>query len=387
MALLMSAPKKILHLHSSFSLGGKEARAVRLMNLFGASASHSILSSMPDALGARDAIDSHIKVDFPGDAAPALHGKPGMVRYRQLVAYMAQFDLVLSYNWGAMDGVMAHRLGSLGLLGVAGKALPLLIHHEDGFDADEQKRLNWKRNAFRRIGLGSATALIVPSRTLEGISRKIWKQPASRVHRISNGIPLRAYHAAPRPDAIPGFVRKADDIVIGTIAGLRTVKNLSLMIRAMHHVPPFVRLVIVGEGPERDMLLAIATELGVADRVLFPGFLPHPYSYVGHFDIFALSSHSEQFPIALVEAMAAARPVVATRVGDVPHMVSEANRVHITPEGDLAAFARSLNALACNPGLRSDLGIANQAKAMAEFDESQMVAAYAQLYGLLNPLT
>src|SRR3546814_6450015 len=96
-------PIRILHLHSSFSLGGKEARAVRLMNLMGDRAHHSILSAMPGALGARDAIDPAIIVDFPKDAPP-LHGKPSLGRYRDLANYMTRFDLVLSHNWGAMDG-------------------------------------------------------------------------------------------------------------------------------------------------------------------------------------------------------------------------------------------------------------------------------------------
>jgi glycosyltransferase involved in cell wall biosynthesis len=383
--------KRILHLHSSFSLGGKEARATRLMNLFGNSATHSILSAVPDAMGARDAIDPCVHVSFPGDAAPALHGKPGLSRYRELAAYFTKFDLILSYNWGSMDGVMAHRMAKMGLLGAGpagwrGADLPPLIHHEDGFNADEREKLNWKRNWFRRLALGTASKLVVPSRTLEGIARKVWHQPGHRVQRIGNGIPLAAYQSTPKPDAIPGFVRKPGDIIVGTIAGLRPVKNLGMLVQALHHVPPFVRLIIVGEGPEHDSLVALAKEMGVADRLLLPGFLRNPHDYVGHFDIFALTSHSEQFPIALVEAMAAARPVVSTRVGDVGHMVSEANRPHITPAGDLALFARALNALACDSGLRSDLGIANQAKAFAEFDEAHMVSAYAALYGLPQPL-
>src|SRR3546814_4571795 len=102
-------PIRILHLHSSFSLGGKEARAVRLMNLMGDRAHHTILSAVPGALGARAAIDPAITVDFPSDA-PELHGKPSLARYRELARYFCDFDLVLSYNWGAMDGVMACRV-------------------------------------------------------------------------------------------------------------------------------------------------------------------------------------------------------------------------------------------------------------------------------------
>src|ERR1700761_6936061 len=124
-------PVRVLHLHSTFSLGGKEARAVRLMNAFGDAAKHVVLSAVPDALGARDAIDPGIAVEFPGDAAPSLIGLPGPRRYRRFARYMAGFDLVLSYNWGAMDGVAARRLYA-GIM-----TLPPLIHHEDGFNADE----------------------------------------------------------------------------------------------------------------------------------------------------------------------------------------------------------------------------------------------------------
>jgi len=102
---------RILHLHSTFSMGGKEARAVRLMNAFDGAAQHTVLSAVPGALGARSAIWPQIVADFPDEGeAPALAGRPGLARYWRLARYMAGFDLVLSYNWGAMDGVMAHRL-------------------------------------------------------------------------------------------------------------------------------------------------------------------------------------------------------------------------------------------------------------------------------------
>ena len=117
-------PIRILHLHSSFSLGGKEARAVRLMNLMGDRAHHVILSAVPGALGARAAIDPAIVVDFPADA-PALHGTPSRARYRELARYFCDFDLILSYNWGAMDGVMARRLFGAR----RPDAMPDLIHH------------------------------------------------------------------------------------------------------------------------------------------------------------------------------------------------------------------------------------------------------------------
>lgn len=102
------AAVRILHLHSNFDLGDAQSRTVRLMNHFGNQAEHTVLSAVSDAFGAADALDRRVKVSFPKDAAPSLTGMPSMGRYRRLAAYMKKFHLVLSYNFGAMDGVMAH---------------------------------------------------------------------------------------------------------------------------------------------------------------------------------------------------------------------------------------------------------------------------------------
>lgn len=362
---------RILHCHSTFNLGGKEARCVRLMNAFGDAAEHVILSAMPEKTGARDAIDRGVKVDFPADA-PSLQGKPGPVRYAKLARYMRRFDLVLTYNWGSFDAVMARRL-------LGG---PPLIHHEDGFNEDEAVRLNPKRSLYRRLGLPGAFRLVVPSHRLERIARDVWHRPSERIARIPNGIALAAYRKPPVEGAIPGFARERDEIVIGTVAGLRAVKNLPRLVRAfagMTHKA--ARLVIVGEGAESETIAAEARATGVASRLLMPGFLARPADWIGHFDIFALSSDSEQQPISLIEAMAAGLPAVATDVGDVASMVADDNRPLIVDPADEAAFSAALDTLADRDDLRREIGLANREKAEALYDEQAMIAAYARLYG------
>ncbi|WP_338425265.1 glycosyltransferase [Sphingopyxis kveilinensis] len=361
-------PVRILHLHSSFSLGGKEARAVRLMNLMGGRARHTILSAVPEALGAREAIDPAIGVDFPQDAPP-LHGKPSLDRYRMLARYMGGFDLVLSYNWGAMDGVMAHRIFS------RRNRLPPLIHHEDGFNEDESVRRNWKRNMFRRLALPTAQALVVPSTLLERIAADEWRAGERAV--IRNGIDTASYQAPPSV-AIPGLQRRPGEVVIGTVAGLRKVKDLPRLVRAVATLPSNVRLAIVGEGPERDAIKAQAAACGLADRLVMPGFMAKPARWIGHFDLLALSSLSEQAPIAVIEAMAAGLPVVSPDVGDVAAMVSEANRPYVA--ADEAGFRAALTQLCEQASLRADVGAANRRAAAARFDESDMVGAYEKLY-------
>ncbi len=359
---------RVLHCHSTFALGGKEARAVRLMNAFGARARHTILSAVPGAFGARDAIAAGVAVDFPADA-PSLTGRPSVARYAELARYMRAFDLILTYNWGAMDAVMARRIH---------RGLAPLVHHEDGFNLDESIRLKTERNLMRRLALGAAAAVVVPSATLETIALDTWKQPRARVVRIANGIATGAYAKRPRPGAIAGLRRRPGETVIGTVAGLRPVKNLPRLVRAALSIPA-TRLVIVGEGPEREAIVATARGMGVEDRLVMPGFLPEPHRYLGLFDIFALSSDSEQFPIALVEAMAAGLPVVTTHVGDVAVMLPPA-QLQFVAALDEFALAGALRQLVADANLRATMGAANRQLATIAYDENTMISRYAALY-------
>lgn len=367
----MAQPVNILHLHSTFNLGGKEARAVRLMNAFGDRARHTIVSGMPDQLSARDSIATGIKYEIAQDPPP-LTGRPSVARFEAIARYMRRFDLVLTYNWGAIDGVMAKR--------VFGKNTPPLVHHEDGFNSDEATGLKRERNYYRRVALPAAYALVVPSEALHRIALDVWKQPEKRVYRIVNGIATQAYFGTCDPKAIPGFRRKPGEIVVGTLAGLRDVKDLPMLVRAVGGCSSRIRLVIVGEGPERERIADTAENMGIADTVLLPGFLREPHKFVGLFDIMAMSSKSEQFPISVIEGMAAGLPIVAPAVGDVPHMVAPENADFITRFKGEVPIRDAIEKLARDAMLRASIGAANRAKAAAEFDEATMVARYVNLY-------
>jgi glycosyltransferase involved in cell wall biosynthesis len=369
---LPDRPLRILHAHSTFSLGGKEARAVRLMNAMSDEAQHVIWSAMPDRLSARDAIDPSVKVDFPADAPP-LAGSPTPARLRRLAAFMKPFDLILTYNWGAFDAVMAKRM-------FGG---PSLIHHEDGFNEDEAVRLKPARNLYRRLGLPAAHRLVVPSRRLEEIALTRWGQRPDRLTRISNGVPVDRFERSPEPGSIPGLERRPGEIVVGTAAGLRRVKNLPLLVRAFSQALPAqtqVRLVIVGEGPEAAAIEREASAWGVEQSLLMPGFLTDPARWIGHFDVFALSSDTEQQPISLMEAMAAGCAVVATKVGDVPSMLPGPAAPFLVEPGDESGFARALRTLLGDRELRRQLGEANLNRACEQFDEADMIVKYVSLY-------
>jgi glycosyltransferase involved in cell wall biosynthesis len=366
-------PIHILHLHSTFNLGGKESRAVRLMNAFGDKARHTIVSAMPDQLGARDAIAKGIKYEIAQNPPP-LSGRPSAKRYEEIARFMRRFDLVLTYNWGAIDGVMAAR--------VFGKGLPPIVHHEDGFNQDEAERLNPVRNMYRRIALPAANALVVPSHVLEKVAVKHWRQPPDRVHRIANGVATKLYAGKPDARLIPQLQnRREGEVFIGCVAGLRPVKDLPMLVRAVAGVNARFKLVILGEGPERQNILDAAEAMAIEDQVILPGFLPEPHRYMGLFDIFALSSRSEQAPISVIEAMAAGLPVVSTRVGDIPVMVAPENEPFLAPRHHEVDLRDRIDTLARHPDSMRYIGAQNRERACALFDEAQMIAAYARLYG------
>ena len=369
-------PAHILHLHSSFDAGGKELRTVRLINAFGRSAEHAIVSDDPDRRGAAAALGKTAKVRWP--PFPSLAGKPTPGRLRNLAVAMAGYDLICTYNWGAMDAAMAHTLfADL-------YRLPPLVHHEDGFNEDEAIALKTRRNLYRRVALGRAAALVVPSRALERIALGVWHQLRARVQLIPNGIATTAFQRKPRPDALPGLIKRKGDLWLGSLAGLRAVKNQTALVRACAALPEAWHLVIAGEGPERAAIIAEAERLRIDHRVHLPGFVAAE-RIAGLFDVFALSSLSEQFPLSVVEAMAAGLPVAAPRVGDIGAIVATDNGPLLSEPGDEAGLIAAIAALAADPGLRARVGAANRARAIAEYDESTMINRYNALYwGLMG---
>lgn len=363
---------RVLHCHSTFAAGGKELRAVHLMNAFGAALDHTVVSGVPDQLAAQGHIARAVRYRIDRDF-PALTGLPTPGRLVAIAQAMKPYDLVLTYNWGAMDVVMAHTVFGEAL------GLPPLIHHEDGFNEDEVDELKSRRNWYRRIALGRTHALVVPSRVLERIALDKWKQPPARIRRIPNGIDTAAFARKPKT---AGFrvVKREGERWVGTLAGLRPVKQLPMLVRACAGLPENWHLVILGDGPEKDAIRAEADALEISHRVHLPGAVANPEEVIGLFDIFALSSKSEQFPLSVVEAMAAGLPVAAPDVGDIKSIVAEPNRPFIAVRDDPKALAAMLEELAANDALRKEIGSANRDRAKARYDQAAMIEAYRELY-------
>ena len=291
----------LLHAFSTFNLGGPQARFVQLANAFGKRYRHLVMA-MDGNFQAADRLDPG--VDWRPLRLPVKRG--GMLANR--AAFRAELkahrpDLLLTYNWGAIEWAAAN--------------FPRLVpqvHAEDGFGPEEANRQLPRRVWTRRVLLGwTHTPVVVASRNLERIAVGQWHLPAANVRFVANGV------AIPESAGVVRVPRAAGPLTIGTVAGLRPEKNVARLIRAFAAVRARqpARLVIVGDGPERAALETLADELRVAADVEFTGYLADPIARLRTFDLFALSSNTEQLPISMLEAMAHGIPVVATRVGDV----------------------------------------------------------------------
>jgi glycosyltransferase involved in cell wall biosynthesis len=153
-----------------------------------------------------------------------------------------------------------------------------------------------------------------------------------------------------------------------------------MLVRAVGGMKTKAQLVIVGEGPDREAIEDTIANMGMEKQVLLAGFLPDPHKYMGLFDIFALSSKSEQQPIAVMEAMAAGLPIASTPVGDVAKMVDPENVATISKDWNPVHLRDRIEVLAAHPDARRTVGKANQMRARALFDEQAMIASYAKLY-------
>jgi glycosyltransferase involved in cell wall biosynthesis len=268
---------------------------------------------------------------------------------------------VVTHNWGSIEWAMANAV------------LPLArhIHIEDGFGPEERDHQIPRRVWTRRVVLRRAE-VVLPSQTLLHLARDVWHLPENRLHYVPNGIDLQRF--APHPTALRA------ELVIGSIAALRPEKNIARLLRAFRLVldQTPARLVIVGDGPEAASLRALAAELGIAQAVDFTGHQPNPAAALAGFDIFALSSDTEQMPISLLEAMATGLAVAATDVGDVRAMLAPDNRRFVVDRSTVA-LATALLALATDSTARHHLGAANRVEVAARFDQTTMFATYNAL--------
>jgi glycosyltransferase involved in cell wall biosynthesis len=175
-----------------------------------------------------------------------------------------------------------------------------------------------------------------------------------------------------------------DALVVGAVGHLRPEKNLPRLLEAVAACARErdVHALLLGDGPEKAQLAELASRADLRGRVHFAGYQADPRAFYRAMDVFALSSDTEQMPIALLEALASSLPAISTDVGDVRAILPPGQASFVVPLGPTSAadYAGALSKLLGDAALRAGLGRANRERVAADFTLERMVASYRELY-------
>ncbi|MFV2067831.1 MAG: glycosyltransferase [Pirellulales bacterium] len=284
------------------------------------------------------------------------------------------------------DVIHTHQIGTLFYVGPAARraGISAIVHTEHGSEYNGR----WKTRWLARLAARHAERFFcVSDDTVQHVlgHRVVAK---CKVDVIHNGIDVDLFESAcserepiRRDLAIPSAA-----LVIGTVGRLSEIKRQDLLVRAFAGVLkriPDAHLLLVGDGPKREDLLALSTALGLGEQVHFAGYRADRQRCLAAMDLFALSSDSEGTPLALLEAWATHLPVVATAVGGLPELVEDGKTGVLVPPGDPKSLTEAFTHLLSDETLRTALAEAGHATVRARFTLRAMADRYAQEYRTL----
>ncbi|MDP3710666.1 MAG: glycosyltransferase family 4 protein [bacterium] len=206
--------------------------------------------------------------------------------------------------------------------------------------------------------------------------------PSGKLSLIYNGIDIINF--IPREKARAFLTEKTgakiskDTLLVGVIAELNKNKGLAYLIDAFQYLN--LKLIIIGEGEDLNKLQDQIKNLGLQKDVFLTGFMRDANQYLKAFDIFALPSLKEGLPYTIIDAMAAELPVVASRVGGIPDLITHNENGLLVSTKNSRELAKSIDELAASPILRKELGSKAKLKIERGFNLRNMLTATISLY-------
>jgi glycosyltransferase involved in cell wall biosynthesis len=329
---------------------------------------------------------------------------PLRTRYEQAGAHLVHVPLRNMYGPGAMhqgirlatflarariDVFHAHDLYT-NIFGVPWARLA-------GVPAVVASRRWWKATRGRAHQIANRWACRIAHRVLANspsVAAMLTREegiPPAKIVCVPNCLAEGAFRALPIAERAAWRARlhvPPDALVIGIVARLDPDKDHATLLDAFARIAtsmPRAHLVCVGDGPQRAELTGLARAMRLNGRVQFPGTLTPPFNLHHLFDVSVLCSVTEAFPNSVLEAMAAARPIIATRVGGIPDAVRDGETGVLIPPGDADALAAALHAVVATPERACRLGTLAQASARAEYSEARVIERLSAWYESLVP--
>ncbi len=288
--------------------------------------------------------------------------------------------------------VHTRNLPALDMVAVAKLAgVPRVVHGEHGLDVLELDGANRKYNTLRRLSRLAVDRYVTVSQELGSWLVRDIGIAADRVTPISNGVDTDRF--CPQADGrgiLPEGFAPPGSFVIGTIGRLEEVKDQPTLVAAFcrlvtrrPELRQVLRLVVVGDGSLRGALERMLAEHDAADLAWLPGYRSDAPELMRSLDAFVLPSRREGISNTILEAMATAKPVVATAVGGSPEIVVDGVTGFLVPRADPSAMAARLEAYVDDPALAVAHGQAGLARVREKFSLGAMMSAYGQVYDAL----
>ncbi|MBI1765806.1 MAG: glycosyltransferase [Acidobacteria bacterium] len=366
----MAEKIKILHVLDSLNVGGMERVVINVANGLDPARFEQAVCCISRLGTAAHLLDAHVQRFDMGKG-----DERALLMPWQIAKLMRRErpDIIHTQSWAGMDGVIARTLARQGKLvhSEHGRNLPY-IHHEPP-----------KRKLARRCAYELADAVFVVSEEMrQYFCRETGFAPA-RMRVIHNGVDVAGIERADPVGVREELGLSPTDFVIGTVARFQETKDLPTLVRAFAQLrqrQAHVKLLLIGDGAERGRLEQLALELSVAADVIITGIRHDVPRLLRALDAFALSSLSEGLPISVLEALAAALPVVTTRVGMLPEMLREGENGFLVAPGDVAVLAERLERLVINHDLARRLGAVGKQTVERDYSLAAMLRRYEELY-------
>lgn len=361
-------PMVIAHVISSFQVGGQEVMVVELATRQRARG-HKVI-----AVTFEQGAPGPLQADFERAGVETLH----IPRLGPRFDITLPFRLGLAFRRRSVDIVHVHNPSPLVYGATAGRVAGCpVIATRHGSNEHYGPPMWLRRQAARRVNSYVAVSTEIAQNTR---TQRLAVEPKLTI--IENGIDLSGYR--PRPEwrrAVRAeFGLSETTRVIGIVCRLVELKNVALLLRScLPHLGPETQLFIVGDGPERSTLEALAAQHPHGRSARFLGQRTDVARLLNGFDLFALSSRTEGHPLAVIEAMATCLPVLATKVGGIPDMVEDDVTGFLAENQESAFAARTLEALNRSAEW-AHMGQSGRAAASARFSSETMTDRYLELY-------
>lgn len=316
------------------------------------------LCGAPDAELARQLAGHAVFLNLPPSSLEGLR-LPALWRLWRWCRTQPRFDLVVAHRFKALTLALAlHRLGmTRHVFGV--------VHEIGQFEGHRQRTIERAARApLTLIGVSDAVGADLSRRFPAFAGRRIEALP----NAVSDPPP------ADRAQALAALDLDPQRFWFGSVGRLVRVKGYDVLLRAFAPLAreiPRLGLALIGSGPEEQSLRALSRELGVEAQVAFCGWRPDARAMLVGFDVCVFPSRNEAFGLAIAEAMAAGRPVIASAVGGIPEVVGD--QALLVPADDVGALGDAMRRMVEDADLRQTMGAALHARWQSQFSAQQLV--------------